>query len=110
MNNIPAGILAQAAGGPAAALASGKEAEAAAKDFEGILLNKMLEEMERTISRSGLLDSGISKQVQSMFWFYLSQDLARKGGIGLWQDLQGQVGRYQAAAQDVVTPKVEHRS
>ena len=60
----------------------------AAKDFESMLLYRMLEEMKRTIPDSGLLETGISKQVQDIFWYYLAQELAGQGGLGLWKQLQ----------------------
>jgi Rod binding domain-containing protein len=62
-----------------------------AHDFEAVLLQRLFEEMRRTIPDSGLLDSGISDQVQGMFWLYLAQDVAAKGGIGLWQEMERQI-------------------
>ena len=60
----------------------------AAKSFESVFLHKLMEEMSRTIPDSGFLTSGISKQVQGIFWLYLSQDVAAKGGIWLWKNIQ----------------------
>ena len=57
--------------------------------------------MRRTIPDSGLLETGISDQVQGLFWFYLAQEIARQGGVGLWKDLARQMhldGRDPAAA------------
>lgn len=62
--------------------------EKAAKDFESVLLHKLMEEMARTIPESGLLKSGISKQIQGIFWLYLAQEVADGGGLGLWRDIQ----------------------
>ena len=68
--------------------------EEAAKDFESLLLHRMLEEMERTIPKSGLLDGGsVTGQVRGMFWYHMAQELADKGGLGLWKEIQGQLGR-----------------
>ena len=64
-----------------------KAAEKAAKDFESVLLYKLMEEMKRTVPESGLLDSGASKQVEGIFWFYLAQEVADNGGLGLWKDV-----------------------
>ena len=58
-----------------------------ARDFESVLLHKLMGEMQRTVDESGLLSSGISDQVKSIFWFYLAQDVAEKGGMGLWQEI-----------------------
>jgi Rod binding domain-containing protein len=66
-------------------------AEQAAKDFESVLLYKLLEEMKRTIPRSELVADGVSDQVRDLFWYYLAQDLADKGGLGLWKELYQQM-------------------
>ena len=68
-----------------------KKAEKVAKDFESVLLHKLMESMQRTIPESGLLDSGITKQVQGIFWFYLAQEMADAGGVGLWRDIYSQM-------------------
>lgn len=67
------------------------QAVRAAKDFESVLLNKVMEEMQRTVDKSDLLDSASTEQTQSMFWMFLSQDLAAKGGLGLWKDVYRQM-------------------
>ena len=87
-----------------------RQLEKSAKDFEAVLLNKVLEEMDRSIPRSGLLDSGVTRQIQSLFWHYLSQDMADKGGLGLWKDIQGQMRRYVSGEQSAPAPQVEHTS
>ena len=51
-----------------------------------------MEEMRRTIPKSGLLETGISRQIDGLFWFYLAQEVAQKGGIGLWNDLSRRTG------------------
>jgi Rod binding domain-containing protein len=63
----------------------------AAKDFEAVLLHQLMETMQATIPESGLFEDGTSKQVQSIFWNFLSQDAADKGGMGLWKDLYRQL-------------------
>lgn len=72
-------------------------AEKAAKDFESVLLHKLLEEMKRTIPQSELLGDGISGQVRDLFWLYLAQDLADKGGLGVWKQLHRQMVQPGAA-------------
>jgi len=90
--------------------ADAQQAEKAAKDFESVLLHKLLEGMDRTIPQGGLLDSSASRQVRGMFWYYLAQDVAQQGGLGLWksvhEDMQRKLGSPadQGAAQ---TPNVE---
>jgi len=66
-----------------------------AKDFESILINKLLDQVKNTIgqwdfgsSEIEFLDQdGLSQQMQGIFWLYLAQDIANKGGFGLWKDL-----------------------
>ena len=93
--------------GASAARAAQHAAEApgekAAKDFESVLLHKLLQEMARTVDDSPLLEDSASKQVKDMFWYYLAQDLADKGGLGLWKQIAGQSG-YAEARQGEVNP------
>ena len=84
------------------------QTEQAAKDFESILLSKVLEEMDKTIPRSGLLEGGSMKQVRSMFWSFLARDMADKGGLGLWKQLQKDMLRsYDGSSAHPAAPKVE---
>ena len=62
-----------------------------AKDFEGVLLNKVMDEMQNSVPESGLFEDETSKQTQSLFSMYLSQDVAAKGGIGLWKQIYAQM-------------------
>ena len=66
---------------------SEEKKEQIAKDFESILLNKLLDEMKNTIGDWGFEKDGASKQVQGIFWLYLAHDIANKGGFGLWKDI-----------------------
>lgn len=65
------------------------EKEKFAKDFESVLLNKLLGEMQNSIGDWGLEKSGAFKQVQGLFSMFLAQEVAGKGGIGLWKDIYG---------------------
>lgn len=87
----------------AAESAADPASEAAAKDFESLLLHKLLQEMARTVDESPLLEDSGSKQVKDMFWYYLAQDLADKGGMGLWKQIAGRSG-YAEARQGEVNP------
>ena len=78
----------------------------AAKDFESLLLHKVLEEMERTVPKDELLDDGATEQVQGLFCYHLAQDLADKGGLGLWK----QVYRQMQATDRSGPSTVESRS
>ncbi len=44
-----------------------KAAEKAAKDFESVLLYKLMEEMNRTVPESGLFESGATRQIDGIF-------------------------------------------
>ncbi|MHC4475140.1 MAG: hypothetical protein ACYTEL_05830 [Planctomycetota bacterium] len=58
-----------------------------AKDFESLLLSRLLDEMKNTIGDWGFEKDGASKQVQGIFWMYLARDIANSGGLGLWKDI-----------------------
>jgi Rod binding domain-containing protein len=78
-------------------ITDGPSLEKAAKGFESILLHRIMEEMRKTVPDSGLLESGVSDQVQGLFWFYLAQDVADKGGLGLAKELARQLKRGEEA-------------
>jgi Rod binding domain-containing protein len=82
-----------------------RQAVQAAKDFESVLLHRVLEEMRRTVPESGLLETGTSDQVQGLFYFYLAQEVAQKGGMGLWKELYRQIN-----PQDKTPPELAERS
>jgi Rod binding domain-containing protein len=58
-----------------------------AKDFESVLLNKLLDEMKNTIGGWGFDEDGPCQQIQGIFWLYLAHDMANNGGFGLWKDI-----------------------
>ncbi|MDT8299980.1 MAG: hypothetical protein RQ760_00760 [Sedimentisphaerales bacterium] len=58
-----------------------------AKDFESVLLDKLLEEMKNSITDWGLEKDAASKQTEGIFWLYLGRDIANNGGLGLWKDI-----------------------
>jgi Rod binding domain-containing protein len=69
--------------------ATGKKTEQAAKDFESVLLTKVLEGMENTVNQFSAEDEeeAGSEQIKGMFTLFLARDMADKGGLGLWKDL-----------------------
>ena len=68
--------------------ATDKKTEQAAKDFESVLLTKVLEGMENTVSQFSAEDKEAgSEQVKGLFTLFLARDMADKGGLGLWKDL-----------------------
>ena len=82
-----------------------RSVEQAAKDFESVLLYRMLEEMKRTIPDSGLLETGVSKQVEDIFWYHLAQEVASKGGLGLWSQFHGQLTASPGATETPAEPE-----
>ncbi|MFP4105013.1 MAG: rod-binding protein [Phycisphaerae bacterium] len=85
----------------------GQDLQGAAAGFESVLLNKLMDAMQKTIPDDGILSSGITKQVQSMFWMYLSQDLADKGGLGLGRQLQQQLREQLTGPEQPETSKID---
>jgi len=65
-----------------------------AKDFESVLINKLLEQAGSTIGHWGFDQDGASQQIQGMFWLYLARDVANEGGFGLWKDLYEFMNRF----------------
>jgi Rod binding domain-containing protein len=84
--------------------ASGPSLEKTAKDFEAVLLGRMLEEMKKTVGSGGLTEDAASEQVLDVAWSGLAQDLADKGGLGLWKDIVRQMDRAGGAAADATSP------
>lgn len=58
-----------------------------AKDFESVLLVRLFDEVKESISASSFDEDAGSDQVHGMFWSFLAEDIADKGGFGLWKDL-----------------------
>ena len=84
------------------------QAEKAAKDFESVLLARLLEEMEKTIPRSGLLEGGSTKQVRGMYWSLLAREMARQGGLGLWRQVhKSMLKQYEARS---TKPEIRNKS
>ena len=61
--------------------------EQLAKDFESVLIHKLLDQMKDTIGEWGLEEDGTSKQMKGIFWLYLAGDIANNGGFGMWKDI-----------------------
>jgi Rod binding domain-containing protein len=61
--------------------------EQISKDFESVLLGKLLDEMKNSIGDWGFEESAASEQIQGIFWLYLARHLANNGGLGMWRDI-----------------------
>jgi hypothetical protein len=44
--------------------------------------------MKETVNQFNDEEDSAGGQVQGIFWMYLANDMADKGGVGLWKDLQ----------------------
>lgn len=79
-----------------------------AKDFESVLLTKLLDGMKNTIGNWGLDKDSASEQVQGIFWLYLARDIANQGGLGLWKDIYEFVinGETKGAANNSVSENI----
>ena len=62
--------------------------ERTCKEFEGIFLQMVLKEMDKTIESSGLLEDQGLRQTRSMCWMFLAEELGKQGGIGLWNQIK----------------------
>lgn len=84
---------------------SDKKKVKVAKDFESLLLGKLMDQVERTV---GGWDSdeeagGASGQVRGLFWMFLGREIADSGGFGLWKDVYrslSETGAAQALPQE----------
>ena len=70
----------------------------ACKDFEGLLLNQMLEVMRKSVPKDGIFSGGYAEKVfQSMQDEKLTEQLAQSGGLGLADELYAQLSRQVSA-------------
>ena len=77
---------------------SGKSPEAVAKEFEAILLAQVIGAMRKTVPEAGLLEASASrKMLDGAFDQEVARSLAKKGGLGIAEQLVGQIERQQAA-------------
>jgi len=67
--------------------ASDEKKKQIAKDFESVLLNKLFDQMSKSVGNWGFEKDGASEQIQGIFWLYLARDIANNGGMGLWKDI-----------------------
>jgi Rod binding domain-containing protein len=74
-----------------------------AKDFESVFIHKLLDEMKNSIGNwDEEKDSG-TEQIDGIFWMKLAEDLADKGGFGMWKDIYQQISQLQQEGQRTVS-------
>ncbi len=77
---------------------SGKSPEAVAKEFESILLAQVIGAMRKTVPESGMLEASASRRMlDGAFDQEVARSLAKTGGLGIAEQLVGQIERQQAA-------------
>ncbi|MHC4616164.1 MAG: hypothetical protein ACYTEQ_00265 [Planctomycetota bacterium] len=59
-----------------------------ARDFESVLISRLLDEMKNTIGDWGFEKDGAAEQVQGLFWLCLTRHISDNGGIGLWKNIR----------------------
>ena len=80
--------------------ASDLKLKKACSELESLFVYQLLQEMRKTVSKSGFIDEGSSEQmVTSMFDMELSKELAAQKGFGLATVLYEQLKNYQQAAE-----------
>ncbi len=67
--------------------ASDEKKKQIARDFESVLLTRLMDQMKETVGDWGFEKDEASGQVQGIFWLHLAQDVAKNGGMGLWKDI-----------------------
>jgi Rod binding domain-containing protein len=78
-----------------------------AKDFESVLMTRMLDEMKNTIGDWDEEDDAASQQMQGVFWMQLSQHVGGNGGIGLWKEILQFMNQSDPSTQ--VDPSLDNR-
>ena len=94
MDNVSGLLLTEAAPMPSflketdgIEFASQEKKVQAVKDFESVLITKLLDAMEKTIGDWGLEKDATSKQVRGIFSMYLGRHIGANGGFGIWKDI-----------------------
>ncbi len=77
----------QRLGGPDIEKVSDEKKKQIARDFESVLLTRLMDQMKETVGDWGFEKDESTGQVQGIFWLYLAQDVSRNGGMGLWKDI-----------------------
>ena len=70
---------------------SQKRAKELSRNFESLLVNKLLDEMNNTIDCFSDDKDSATSQIQGIFSMYLSEHVADNGGIGLWKEIYKQI-------------------
>jgi Rod binding domain-containing protein len=68
------------------------------EEFETLFLTQILNAMQETVEKSGLLDGGSAEETyREMLNQAVSREIARRGGLGLAEQIAHQIENYRAA-------------
>jgi len=100
MNVATATLLAN----PAAVRAGKTSPAEVAVQFEALLLTQMFNAMQKTVEKSGLLGGGPAEEMyREMLNQALSGELARRGGLGLAEQIAHQIESYRGIEEATQT-------
>ena len=92
----------------ATAQKSGSDLESVAKDFESLMIQKMMESMRKTVNKSDLFESFSSDMYESMLDEELAKEIAKGPGIGLKEMMLKELSRIQdKSQQQTQNPQIE---
>lgn len=83
------------------------DAEKVAKDFESIFIERLMQSMTKSIDKSGLVEDSAIDQMKELFNTYMSQEMAKGGGLGLWKQIASQYGGNSHAASSAIPHSIQ---
>lgn len=86
---------------------SEEERRQAAKDFESVLIGKLLDAMKETIGDWGFEEDSAAGQVQGIFWLHMARDIANNGGFGIWKEIYQVLANSESTKAPAVSPTNE---
>ena len=82
-------------------------AEHTAKEFESLLVTRMISTMRQSIPDAGLTEDAASGQMKDMFWHFMGQEIGSSGGMGVWKQVLRQIQESEGLLDNtVVNPEV----
>lgn len=82
--------------------ASQAQKEQFARDFESVFIEKLLEEMQKTVGQWGLEQDSTASQIQGLFQMHLARDAAAKGGVGLWKEIVESLNHMDSSKGEII--------
>jgi Rod binding domain-containing protein len=66
-------------------------AKRTAKEFESLLVTRMISAMRESVPDSGLTEDAASGQMKDMFWHFMGEEIGSSGGLGVWKQVLRQI-------------------